>query len=602
MRCIVFKTKSTPSSAVYVRSDTHSLLVVTHISSEDQSVDPLLWQEMYERSHSVASISDLETIMGGFDPGTDSASIVLSNQEVFLGTCGSGAIYLKRGAEITEIVSEGFCASGRWEEGDIYVATTDAFLEHIGGDEGLTYYLDHYRPEEIVEMMQTYDEGQAYGFGIVTFEKPIPVESETLGTAINEVITTESTDEGIDVQESISKSSLDDPRHSPGRRQLFSQILVRISNLRKKFAHVRLRPTKYWLFVIIPTLFLIFLSVRQTNLLDNWKPNTENEYSSLAKSIDDDLNRATTESFLDAGQSDEIFESIEQRLATVSSRIKTLHATELTQLSEKIQQQKRELLRIQPVNITEYFDMIVENPQVTVTDLDLDGDTLYVLDGEKGLIYALSLVSRSYDVLTTDKLNGARQVAVSSGYVYALSANEGIYLIASSLSTQVIPRDSEWDKITDMKVFNSNIYMLDDGAKEIYKYVAIDTKSFATRVSYLSSEAASSFGGGKMMAIDGAVYTVSSTNIKKLISGNKGDFKAVFPNQSPQVDHLSASQDTEYVLALDSKRGAIYVLEKTGAFHGQIIDPLLVGASHVVATADNIYVVKGSKVYMITQK
>ena len=602
MRCIVFKTKSTPSSSVYVRSDAHCLLVVTHVSDDTQTVDPRLWQQAYERLHTITSIDDLESVMGVLEKGSDAACVTLNDQEILLGTHGSGVIYLRRGTEITEIVSDGFCADGRWEEGDVYIATTDAFLEHIGGDEGLKYYFDHYRPEEVVEMMQTYDEGQTYGFGIASLEKFETLLPDLPVTEVDEVITTTETDEGLEVHESVSKSSHEEETSSPRRPSLATKIRNFLAQLRSRFTRLNLRPSRYWVFILIPTVFLIYLGFRQSDWLTSLRPNTQNEYEALTQSIETDLNQATTESFLDAGQSGEIFASIEQKLATVSAQTKSLHAAELAQLSTKITQKKRELLRIEQVTIKEIFDIIVENPQVTITDADLDGDTLYVLDGDRGVIYAISLTNRSYEVLTSDKLKGSRLVAASSSYIYVLTEREGVFLITSSRSIQVIPRDSEWGSITDMKVFNSNIYMLDDVNKDIYKYIAIDTKSFAPRVSYLSAETAANFGGGKMMTIDGALYIASTSSMRKYTSGNKSDFKAVFPNKTSSISQIFASPDAPFTYVLDSKNSAIYSLEKTGAFHGQVIDPILSSATHAVSTAEDLYVISGSKIYKISPK
>lgn len=603
MRCIVFKTKSTSSSSVYVRSDAHSLFVVTHVSDDAQQVDPHVWQRAYEKLHTITNIDDLELIMAALEKGSDCSCIALNDMQIFLGTHGSGVVYLRRGTEITEIVSDGFCAEGSWKVGDVYIATTDAFLEHIGGDEGLKYYFDHYRPEEVVEMMQTYDEGQTYGFGIASFEKLEPLVPDLPATEVDEVITTTKTEEGLEVHESISKSSHEVTESSPTHTLLTNRIKDLFVRIRSQVARLKnIRPTRYWLFILVPTLFLIYLGFRQSDWLTSLRPNTQNEYERLTQSIESDLNQATTESFLDAGQSGEIFASIEQKLATVSAQTKSLHATELAQLSTKITQKKQELLRIEPVTIKEIFDIIVENPQVTITDADLDGDTLYVLDGDRGVIYAVSLTNRSYEVLTSDKLKGARLVAASSSYIYALTEREGVFLITSSRSIQVVPRDSEWGNITDMKVFNSNIYMLDDGNKDIYKYIAIDTKSFAPRVSYLSAETAANFGGGKMMAIDGAVYIASTSSMRKYTSGNKSDFKAVFPNKTSSISQIFASPDAPFTYVLDSKNSAIYSLEKTGAFHGQVVDPILSTATYAVSTADDLYVISGSKIYKISPR
>ena len=168
IRTLVFKTKSNESAFVYVRGDTHRLLVITCAPESATTEQVHMMEQLYEKMSHLHSIDALEDLLTPFTEVSLSA-LIQHGHKLLLGTVGTGGIYLKRHDAVLEVVSEGFCAEGAGEDGDTFVAVTDSFLDHVGGLEGLTYYLTHYQPEDVVEMMQTYDEGQTFGFGMALY-------------------------------------------------------------------------------------------------------------------------------------------------------------------------------------------------------------------------------------------------------------------------------------------------------------------------------------------------------------------------------------------------------------------------------------------------
>jgi hypothetical protein len=166
-------------------------------------------------------------------------------------------------------------------------------------------------------------------------------------------------------------------------------------------------------------------------------------------------------------------------------------------------------------------------------------------------------------------------------------------------SREVITRDDKWGSITDMKVFNSNLYLLDDTKKDIYKYVAADTESFRERVSYLADDAAVNFTGGTHLVIDGSIYTSKLAGIASYRSGNRVDFKIDIPSSDLKLTHFATSEDAKDIMVLDGTHGVLYRLEKSGAFISQIPNDRFKGATAIVVSKDRYYVVRGSKVYEV---
>ena len=611
IRTLVFKTKSNESAFVYVRGDTHRLLVITCAPESATTEQVHMMEQLYEKMSHLHSIDALEDLLTPFTEVSLSA-LIQHGHKLLLGTVGTGGIYLKRHDAVLEVVSEGFCAEGAGEDGDTFVAVTDSFLDHVGGLEGLTYYLTHYQPEDVVEMMQTYDEGQTFGFGMALYgheqivvpplASPVPdVGGET---TVDDDISLIGDGETLTVEERISRTPQSTTASEPS--------LVKIKQKIGTFTHrcmlvctriltkLRSLPLKKVAVIGIPTLALIVMAVRGGSSVRKLMTDSQKEYSAFSVSVESDLKTIETEGFLDTSKAMRLFDQLEKKISQSSGEFQPKYAPQLTELVATVTKKKEEMLKIQHLAIKEYFDMVVEQAAVSVTDVDIDGDKIYILDGEHGLIYIIATPQPSYNKIVSEKLRGATQVASSGGYTYVLTKSEGIFLLDEARSRQVIAKDDKWGSITDMKVFNSNLYLLDDTKKDIYKYVAADTESFRERVSYLADDAAVNFTGGTHLVIDGAIYTSKLAGISSYRSGNRVDFKVDIPSADLKLTDFATSEDAKDIAVLDGAHGVLYRVEKSGAFISQIPDEKFKGAIAVVASKDRYYVVKGSKVYEIT--
>ncbi|MEI7653414.1 MAG: hypothetical protein WCJ70_04050 [bacterium] len=610
IRTLVFKTKSDESAFVYVRGDTRRLLVITCAPESATPEQIHLMEQLYEKLPHLQSIDALEDLLSPFVDLSLSV-LVHHGHKLLLGTVGTGGIYLKRRDTVLEVVSEGFCAEGAGEDGDTFVAVTDSFLDHVGGLEGLTYYLTHYQPEDVVEMMQTYDEGQTFGFGMALYGHeqivvpPLvsPLPDTGVETAVDDDISLTGDGETLTVEEHISRAPQSTVVPVPRATRVKQRLSMAMLRCRLACAgiltKIRSLPLKKIAIIGIPTLALIVMAVRGGSSVRKLMTDSQKEYTSFATSVQSDLKAIEAEGFLDTSKATRLFDQLETKIDKSSEEFKPKYAPQLAELVASVTKKKEEMLKIQHPEIKEYFDMVVEQAAVTVTDVDIDGDKIYVLDGEHGIIYIIATPVPSYNKIASDKLKGATQVASSGGYTYALTKSEGIFLMDETKSHQVIAKDDKWGSLTDMKVFNSNLYLLDDTKKDIYKYVAADTESFRERVSYLADDAAVNFTGGTRLVIDGSVYISKLAGISSYRSGNRVDFKVDIPSSELKLTDFATAEESKDVAVLDGTHGVLYRVEKSGAFISQIPDAKLNGAIAVVASKDRYYVVKGSKVYEV---
>jgi uncharacterized protein YhbP (UPF0306 family) len=230
----------------------------------------------------------------------------------------------------------------------------------------------------------------------------------------------------------------------------------------------------------------------------------------------------------------------------------------------------------------------------SATDIDYADGSFYILDSAKGKIYIVDSARRSHQVLSSDKYKGATQITSTGRYVYVLTAKDGIYLAEKDRSTQVVKPDAKWGKVTDMKAYTGNIYVLDAQGKNILKYQGVDEKTFGDISPYLVTELQGNPLSSDRLAIDGSVYAAGKESVVKFTTGRKVDFKLLVPHRQIAISAIYTDPDLEQLYLYDTKNQALYSMSKEGIFDRQWIVP---GPVIAVAASD-----KGSKVFAATSQ
>lgn len=133
--------------------------------------------------------------------------------------------------------------------------------------------------------------------------------------------------------------------------------------------------------------------------------------------------------------------------------------------------------------------------------------------------------------------------------------------------------DPEWGNISDIFGFSGNLYALDTGKNQIWKYAPTES-GFTGKLEYLQSPN-SELRLGKKLMIDYSVWVLTSEpGILKFTAGNE-DYFALSGLSSPltQIDSIFVPEELDAVFILDKSTNRILVTKKNGEYLAQYINP-----------------------------
>ncbi len=590
MHSVSFTNERTGSGVARVIA-THNVSVLVQSQSTAQEVQPSI-----DKLHALISSDppyspdSAQRLMMTHGKGLDMAFLSHKEHTLILATGGSGIIFLKRAGTIVELVGDGNAAQGPPERGDEYILTTNEFLDLIGGLEGLSYYFLHYTSAEVVEMMKTYeDQSVVCGFVAIQYgtkhenapikpsvETPQQTHSDTVTSVVSEdasIVSTEST-------------------QVPIKRNIIDVLRIRLLS----FTQMQMfgGKSRRILLLLIPAVLLIFFFSRSVSNVSNNTSRKTDTIDRIQELVSAKLKEADTEAFVNITNVEKTLSDARKILAGVSPRDQQVYADAIAKLTAQINAKEQVVMRISATKPKEYFDLQMIDKDASATDIDYAEGSFSILDSKKGKIYIVDSARRSHQILSSDKYKGATQITSTGRYVYVLTAKDGIYLAEKDRSTQVVKPDAKWGKVTDMKAYTGNIYVLDAQGKNILKYQGVDEKTFGDISPYLVAELQGNLLSNDRLAIDGSVYAAGKESVVKFTTGRKVDFKLLVPHRQIAISAIYTDPDLEQLYLYDTKNQALYSMSKEGIFDRQWIVP---GQVIAVAASD-----KGSKVFAATSR
>jgi hypothetical protein len=171
---------------------------------------------------------------------------------------------------------------------------------------------------------------------------------------------------------------------------------------------------------------------------------------------------------------------------------------------------------------------------------------------------------------------------------------------------QPLPGADGWGQPIALSSFEGNVYVLDAGRDEIWKYVPTTAGFTAPPVAWLESQ--TSLTSAVDMAIDGAIYVLDADGtIRKFAAGRRVGFAVQGldrPFKDPVALFTTPQAPALYVVDAGNRR--VVELSKEGAFRRQWMAPL---ASHALdelrglfvdQAASRVYLLSGSRLYVAT--
>lgn len=484
----------------------------------------------------------------------------IKNNILYLKTSGQGEIVIKRKNKVAPLINGNISASGYFEVNDIFVFTTSRFMDVVGGEEKLSHIFDHKTPQEIVAevtpiLKAENDQGAVAIF--VQFKK----------------------DEITEQQEILPMGF--------------------VEKFRDSFKEYYLRQGKKKTLTFI-TVFIIFLIFFWSVVLGYQRRNDQAATEKIKTTHDlivQKISEAEDVSYINMSSALSLLADSKKQLADLKKAYPK--RKEIADIEKIVSDGENKILKKEEKNYSEFFDLAIDNQKAKGDRLYLDGSDLFILDKANSTLYDLNLDKKSLDKNQVQELKDADLIASYSGKKYFYLKSIGIYTIDDNgKAKKIIDNDPDWGAIADMYIFNGNIYLMDKGKDQIYKYVPGDN-GFSNKVSYLASGQSVDLSSFNSMAIDSSVYLGGGGDIIKFTSGLRDGFKVALPDSSFNINKVFAAKDLTNVYAWDKAKGMIYIMDKSGEFIKQVQSSILSQGADFVIYKESIYILSGGKIYKI---
>jgi hypothetical protein len=535
----------------------------------------------------ITKLSDLETVISekikeyNFPANISLAVGYVKDMVLYLKTIGEGRIYLRRGNKFGRIIEEEQSASGHIQERDIFLFTTEHFINAFGGEKEIKNIFDHKKPHEIIDEITPRLKGNDDQDIIALFAQFNPVEQI--------------------VEEETKKEQVEEEPLFTSSPRFWEKGLFALQSLYAKAQgySAQAGEKKKYTFIAIIIIFCVLVWSVGLGYTRRSDASLNKKIQSSRERISQKLNQADEASFLNLSQSLVLIAEARKDLEVLQKDVGDKKQKELKEIEDLIREKENKITKREEKRYEEFYDLAVDNKQAKGTTMYLSVDNLSILDNNQGIIYTLSLTKKSLDKRTFSEMKSARKVAQYQNDLFFFSDKDGIYKITSDGKlTRVIEKDKEWGTIVDLWLYNGNIYALDATKNEIYKYLVAEN-GYSGKTSYFKG-GETGLKDSNSLAIDSSVYVGFSDHIFKFTGGSQDEFKTSFPEANIMISKIFTTKDLEKVYAWDKKQGSIYILSKNGTYEKEIHSSILKQADDFIVFENSAYLLSGQKIYSIT--
>ncbi|PJC80105.1 hypothetical protein CO008_02915 [Candidatus Roizmanbacteria bacterium CG_4_8_14_3_um_filter_36_12] len=528
--------------------------------------------------------------------GFSIATGFLKDNILYLKTTGTGKVFIRRKNKLGLLIEGNTTASGPVENGDFFIFSTDNFFDLVGGRQGLENTFDQRSPTEIIDeitpnLKAKQDQGAVALF--VNLISVVPSEIE------------ESDSLSLRAKRSNPFQEIATSTRSAG--------LLAMTREKIRFLWSLMRNSKKTLtFITVFIIFLVFLWSVVLGYQRRTNASVQNKIKLAKELISQKLSTAEEVAFLNMDRALILIKESKEETNKLKKEVPLRSSSfegQLEKLTVMITQVENKILKKEQRKYSEFFDLTVDDKSALGDRIYLDGETAFILDKRNlpagrqgGTIYKLSLEKKSLNKNQLSEIKSANLVAgyEEEGFFYAKGS--GVYRIDSDGKLKkIVDNDKDWGEIIDIYTYNGNIYLLDKGKDEVWKYLRGED-SYGNKSSYFESGQAIDFSSINSLAIDGSLYLAGNSIIIKYTLGLRDGFKVDLPESKPNFDKVFTSKDLEKIYLWDKSKGTIYVLGKTGEYIEQVNSDILSKGNDFVVYKEEIYMLVGSKIYKIESK
>jgi hypothetical protein len=213
--------------------------------------------------------------------------------------------------------------------------------------------------------------------------------------------------------------------------------------------------------------------------------------------------------------------------------------------------------------------------------------------------------STNSNLLNAENKNQGLYFSIDANNIYAITA-DSIYSLKTDGSSKktIIKNDNTWTSPGGLANYFGNLYVLDKKQNQILKFVESD--STYSKSNYLSNNSGVDFSKAVSIAIDSAIYVLSTNgNVLKFNKGTSESFSVTgLDKELANPTRIWTNSDDSFVYILDNGNSRIVVLEKSGKYKAQYQANVVKGAKDFDIDEKNnkAYILSGGKIYEIDLK
>ena len=514
------------------------------------------------------------------------ASGYLNNNVLYIKTVGKGQIYYRRGHEFDLLMDGDKSASGYIQEYDCAIFTTLNSREQVGAVSDLKAFIDMSPPQDIVEKLKNekYEEHEA-GFIALCVEFSSQAATVTPSPSPEPTPAVATTTPAV----SESQTSLS-PQTAPVSPVSSAQPPVQPHEKSYTLPTVQFFTSKKFTIIAVIIIFAILVWSVIFGVQRREEAKRQKRFDDSKTKIEASLEKAASEAFINFDQSTIYIDEAKNEVASLKQQLGKDREKEIAELEKRINEAENVIVKREEKASEEFYDLALEDKDAQGSTVYLDGDQLAILDNKNSTVYVLSLDKKSLTSYVSSDVKDGLLVSLYDNQVFFFSKSRGIYKFESeSKSKQVIKTHSPW----------GNIYLLDSGRDEIYKYLVAES-GYSDKSSYFQEGQSVDLESAVDMSIDSAIYVALKNEVIKYVTGAKDQFATSFPEPTPNIEGVYTNGDMEQIFVWDKGVGNLYVLEKDGKYNRQIASSIIKKAKNVVVLKDKAFVFDGVKLYSIS--
>lgn len=284
----------------------------------------------------------------------------------------------------------------------------------------------------------------------------------------------------------------------------------------------------------------------------------------------------------------------------------------LTSMLRELREAVDDVSRVHRVTPSDYLDLSLVRDGTSGSVMDVAHDTLFVLDREDGVVLSVSTITRASLVVGGGEiLERARSLAAASDAAaatfdeaYVLTDDEVVAIDASGRSSaRVVSSDGQWQDAEFIAVYGGNVYVLDQGVSELYKY-AKEADGFGQRQRWLAPGVTADFSKVLDLAIDGRVWILQPDGVVlRFDRGGRTNFRIqpIDEFAEPVVLAVPLTGTNVWILDRVGKRVVAFDRE-SGAYVGQWVSDVLADAVDIAIDEEHetLFILTGEAISTIS--